>query len=197
MSKEPIIICLFVCIVVFGYYFYYIKPSNTDVSIQTSTLTKTNTVFTTVTSSTLVSVGDVAVFFPSIHNCSAQIIRLVDRANSTVRVAIYSFTLKNIANSLIRAKIRGVDVSMIMEPSQKSQYSQYDTLVKAGIPIVMDTGSGIMHDKVMIVDGKYVVTGSFNWSANAENENAENMLILSNPVAVTAYVEEWNRVHNR
>ena len=195
MSKTLVLAIVFICVFT-GAFFIYSKFS-TNSPTTTSTLTKTNTIFTVVTSSTLVSVGDVAVFFPSIHNCSAQIIRLADRANSTIRIAIYSFTLKNIANSLIRAKNRGVDVSMIMEPSQNSQYSQYDVLVGAGIPVVMDKGGGIMHDKVMIVDGKYVVTGSFNWSANAENENAENMLIISNPAVVDIYEEDWLRVFNR
>jgi phosphatidylserine/phosphatidylglycerophosphate/cardiolipin synthase-like enzyme len=53
-----------------------------------------------------------------------------------------------------------------------------------------------MHDKIMIVDGKIVLTGSFNWSNNAENENNENLLIITSTSLATTYENEFQKIWN-
>jgi phosphatidylserine/phosphatidylglycerophosphate/cardiolipin synthase-like enzyme len=53
-----------------------------------------------------------------------------------------------------------------------------------------------MHDKIMIVDGKVVLTGSFNWSNNAENENNENLLIITSTSLATTYENEFQKIWN-
>jgi phospholipase D len=150
----------------------------------------------TSTSTTIAGVeSEIWVYFPSIDNCSDKIIKLIDRANSTLRIEIYSFTLDNVGDAIIRAEKRGIDVKMIMEPEELSvSGSEYTKLQNAGISITVDKGPGIMHDKVMIVDSKYVVTGSFNWSNNAENQNAENMIIIKNPYVIQEFEQEWDRI---
>lgn len=166
-------------------------------SITPTTTNKTITTLPATTSNFTTTYGEVEiqVYFPSIDNCGDKIVKLLDRANSTIRIEIYSFTLDNIGDAIVRAEKRGIDVKIIMEPEELNiSGSEYTKLKNAGVNITVDNGPGIMHDKVAIVDSKYVVTGSFNWSSNAENQNAENMIIIKNPYIVQEFEQEWDRI---
>jgi phosphatidylserine/phosphatidylglycerophosphate/cardiolipin synthase-like enzyme len=51
----------------------------------------------------------------------------------------------------------------------------------------------IAHNKIIIVDEKIVLTGSFNFSKAAEERNAENLLIINNPEIAKLYIENWGK----
>jgi phosphatidylserine/phosphatidylglycerophosphate/cardiolipin synthase-like enzyme len=93
-----------------------------------------------------------------------------------------------------RAYRRGVDVKVVFEYEQISQYSEYEGLRSQSVHVRVDTHSGLMHDKVAVIDGKYVLTGSFNWSAAAQNDNNENLIILKSQSLATAYETEFQRI---
>ena len=136
---------------------------------------------------------NVKVFFSSHSNCSKEVIRLIDGANSTIYVAMYSFTSQDIAHALIRASSRNVKIGIIGEPTQKMADSMYSSVqTNSTIQVVFDAGSGIMHNKFMVVDGVYVTTGSFNWTNAAENDNAENMLSITDRNIAVLYKVEWD-----
>ena len=145
------------------------------------TFTTTSSQYATVTT-TVTSVqpsGEVAgVYFSPKGGCADQVAYWIGRANSSVHVLIYSFTLSNIGDALIQAKNKGVDVKVVFEKSQVSQYSQYFRLANAGLNVRNDTNPDLMHDKVAIIDGYIIITGSFNWSNAAESDNNENMAII-------------------
>lgn len=61
----------------------------------------------------------------------------------------------------------------------------------AGIPVLVDRPPGLMHDKVMIIDGEIVVTGSFNYTYSAEHRNVENLLVIRDPALAVQYVRHW------
>ena len=66
---------------------------------------------------------------------------------------------------------------------------------EAGIPVIIDTSSGTMHHKVIIIDDETVITGSYNFSKNAETRNSENLLIIKgNKEIARAYLDEFNRL---
>ena len=69
-----------------------------------------------------------------------------------------------------------------------------DFLVTSGIPTKIDAAHAIAHNKVMIVDGETVITGSFNSTKAAEEKNAENLLVIKDKVLATKYIENW-KVH--
>ena len=98
-------------------------------------------------------------------------------------MAAYAFTNEIIAKALIDAVKRGVKVSLVMDKSQTkgSQASLHDELEKAGTTIrLISPPGGIMHDKFIIVDGKKVEWGSYNYTGRAEDANFENATFLSN-----------------
>jgi len=141
--------------------------------------------------------GVMGVYFSPKGGCESQVIYWISRANVSIHILIYSFTLDSIGDALINASSRGADVKIVFEKSQISIYSEYNRLKTAGIPVRNDTNPDLMHDKVMIVDGTIVLTGSFNWSASAENDNNENLIIINSTFIASIYATEFQKIWNQ
>jgi phosphatidylserine/phosphatidylglycerophosphate/cardiolipin synthase-like enzyme len=119
----------------------------------------------------------------------------IESAHSTIRVAAYSFTSKPIAQALLADARRGVDVRVVVDKSNATaRYTAATFLANEGVPLRVDYRYAIMHDKFMVVDGQTVEEGSFNYTAVVEAKNAENVLVLHDPVVAQRYGEEWDRL---
>ena len=134
------------------------------------------------------------VYFSPNGGCEDQILYWIDRANSSIEILIYSFTLDSIGDALVEAHGRGVEVQVVFEVGQIIQSSEYWKLKEAGIDVRNDTNSGYMHDKIMIIDGVIVLTGSFNYSENAEETNNENLLVINSTIIATTYEDEFTKI---
>lgn len=138
---------------------------------------------------------------PTIHacftpgqNCTAEITAVIDAAKQSIFVQAYSFTSAPIATHLIAAKKRGVKVNVILDKSQRTQrYSASHFLVNQHIPCWIDYKPAIAHNKIMIIDEKEVITGSFNFTKAAQNKNAENLLIIHDAQLAHLYMKNWQR----
>jgi phosphatidylserine/phosphatidylglycerophosphate/cardiolipin synthase-like enzyme len=140
------------------------------------------------------AVRPVQVCFSPNGGCTEAIIKQIDDAKSKILIQAYSFTSTPIAKALLEAHKRGVKVEAILDKSQKTQnYSSATFLANSRIPTFIDSVHAIAHNKVMIIDGKIVITGSFNFTKAAESKNAENLLILQSPELAKLYTENWNR----
>ena len=132
------------------------------------------------------------VYFSPNGGCTDAIVREVDKAKSTVLVQAYSFTSYKIAKALLDAHKRGVKVEVILDKSQRGdQYSSADFLANSGIPTKIDAQHAIAHNKVMIIDGETVITGSFNFTKAAEESNAENLLVIHDRKVAERYTKNW------
>ncbi|MCX8170390.1 MAG: phospholipase D family protein [Candidatus Bathyarchaeota archaeon] len=134
------------------------------------------------------------IYFSPKGGCASAIINWIKRANSSIYILIYSFTLDSIGEALIEAYNRGVDVKAVFEKGQITQYSEYWRLRDAGIPVRNDTNPKSMHHKVMIIDGEIIITGSYNWSKTAEEENNENLIIIKDRDIARKYEEEFEKI---
>jgi len=136
---------------------------------------------------------DLHAFFSPNGGCTDAVVSAIDQARKNVLVQAYSFTSAPIAQALVNAKRRGVDVQVILDKSQRSErYSGATYLANEGIPVSIDSDHRIAHNKVMIIDGQTVITGSFNFTKSAESGNAENvLLILHAPELASKYAENW------
>jgi len=88
---------------------------------------------------------------------------------------------------------------VVMDYKQsEGRSSEKDFLISKGfnVKIAQQTGRGIMHNKFAIFDDKEVVTGSYNWTENAEKYNYENALFISDPEVVNKYIKEFERLEN-
>ena len=144
--------------------------------------------------------GTVQVAFTPWDNAEAMIVDGIRRAKQQILVQAFSFTSRTLANALIAAKRRGVDVQPIADRGQtfSGETSRIPDLVQAGIPVALEVRYQSAHNKVMVVDAGTadgaVITGSYNWTYAAQYKNAENVLILRhNPDAVNAYAGNWKR----
>ena len=134
----------------------------------------------------------IAVYFSPKGGCTEAIVEALGKARKSVLVQAYSFSSAPIAKALVSAKGRGVAVRVILDKSNvTAQYSSADFLAHAGIETVIDAKHEIAHNKVMIVDGETVITGSFNFTHAAEDYNAENLLVIHDASLAAKYTKNW------
>jgi len=138
--------------------------------------------------------NSIQVYFSPSDSPTAAIIEVLDNAKESVHVQAYSFTSAPIAAALKRAHDRGIAVKVILDKSQVSEkYTSATFLKRAGISIWIDRHHAIAHNKVMVVDGRTVITGSFNFTKSAEERNAENLLVIADEHIANQYLANWER----
>jgi phosphatidylserine/phosphatidylglycerophosphate/cardiolipin synthase-like enzyme len=134
----------------------------------------------------------VEVFFSPHGGATDAVVSALEHATNSVLVQAYSFTSAPIARALIDAQRRGLKVQVILDKSQRTEkYSEADFLKNEGVPTLIDSRHAIAHNKVMILDGYVVLTGSFNFTRAAEESNAENLLVINDPVLAKRYSDNW------
>jgi len=146
--------------------------------------------------------GTMQLAFTPWDNAEAMIIDGIRGAKQQILVQAFSFTSRALANALIAARKRGVDVQVMADREQTfaGEASRIPDLVQAGVPVVLEVRYQSAHNKVMVLDAgtadAAVITGSYNWTYAAQYKNAENVLILrGNPDVVNAYAANWRRHH--
>ncbi len=127
------------------------------------------------------------------QDCTGEIVEALAIAKHSIYVQAYSFTSKPIANALVTAKKRGVDVKVILDKSQykAEKYSASQFLDNQNVPVWIDSKPAIAHNKIMIIDESTVITGSFNFTKAAQDKNAENLLIIHNSELAKQYLVNW------
>lgn len=127
-----------------------------------------------------------------------KIIPLVRSAQSRIRFLAFSFTDYPLAAAMIQRAQQGVNVTGVMDKTQSGgEGSELATLFCAHIPVRQDGNPQFMHSKVIIVDDRYVITGSLNFSTSAEVSNDENVIIIDNPEIAHLYVQNFDRVYSQ
>jgi phosphatidylserine/phosphatidylglycerophosphate/cardiolipin synthase-like enzyme len=134
----------------------------------------------------------IEVYFSPHGGCTDAIVKELNKAQKTVLLQAFSFTSAPIAKAILNAHKRGVKVEVILDKSQRTQkYSSATFLYNSGIPVKIDAQHAIAHNKIMIIDGETVITGSFNFTKAAEENNAENLLVIRDKKLAERYIENW------
>jgi phosphatidylserine/phosphatidylglycerophosphate/cardiolipin synthase-like enzyme len=111
--------------------------------------------------------------------CQDAVVREVKKARREILVQAYSFTSDAITSALVEAKKRGVHVEILLDKSNEvERYSELRVFLDHGLAPLIDANHAIAHNKIMIVDQRTLITGSFNFTNQAEGENAENLLVI-------------------
>ena len=121
--------------------------------------------------------------------CTDVVVQEIKNARQEVLVLAYSFTSQPIAQALVDAKLRGLQVEIVLDHSnEKEEHTDLQFFVQQGLAPLIDPTHAIAHNKVIVIDHRTLITGSFNFTHQAENENAENLLVLKgHPALVAAY----------
>jgi phosphatidylserine/phosphatidylglycerophosphate/cardiolipin synthase-like enzyme len=138
------------------------------------------------------------VYFSPDDHPQAALVSLLNNAQSSIRFMAYSFTADPLGEA-IRARAKaGIRVSGVMDADQMRNNigTEYDAFRAAGLDVRLDGEPGLLHDKVMIVDEKVVVFGSYNFTASAEKYNDENIIVVHNPAIAAQYLQEFQRVYS-
>jgi phosphatidylserine/phosphatidylglycerophosphate/cardiolipin synthase-like enzyme len=121
----------------------------------------------------------VSVHFSPKGGCTQAVVGELQQARREVLVLAYSFTSRPITEALLEASRRGVKVKVVLDHSnEKEPHTDLPYLLEHGMEPLIDPHHAIAHNKVMVIDGATVLTGSFNFTHQAEHENAENLLVL-------------------
>ena len=135
--------------------------------------------------------------FTPAQSCVGPIIEAINRAKAEIRVQAYGFTSQPIASALVTAHERGIDVAVILDKSNDPVTRRDDesdaTLISAfGVPVFIDYRPAIAHNKVMIIDRRLVITGSYNFTSAADRRNAENVTFIESTDVAGRFLANWN-----
>lgn len=105
----------------------------------------------------------------------------INRAQKYIYVPMFFFTHTKYSQDLINAHNRGVKVKVILDAtSARTGYSKHEIMRMAGIPVKIENWGGKMHEKSLIIDDKYLLIGSMNFTSGAHYQNDENSLLIEN-----------------
>ncbi len=126
------------------------------------------------------------------------VVKSINSAQKSICMATYSFTSKPVAEALIHAKGRGVDIKIVSDAKANgSKYTATKFLANHGVNVRLNGNYPIMHNKFIVIDDKTVETGSFNYSQAAAAKNAENVIVIwNNSTVASKYASECNRLFN-
>ena len=141
---------------------------------------------------TLGSAQVLGVYFTPPSGAGKALVRWIDEARQDVVVQAYGFTHNAIAQALLRAHERGVRVQVLLDQKSSSTNRYVIELLQAArVDLRFDGEHAIAHNKVMVIDQRIVVTGSFNFTNSADTRNAENVLVLESPALAARYHANW------
>ncbi len=146
----------------------------------------------------------VQVRFSPKGGCADLVVNAIHDAEESIYVAAYTFHLEPMIDALLKAKERGVKVCILLD---KGEYNRKWKKNNAGVLcdkmeqlkakadyMFIYNKSAYSHDKVLIIDEKSVVTGSFNFDENAEQKNFENVMYIKNDSGLAKkYLDHWRR----
>jgi phosphatidylserine/phosphatidylglycerophosphate/cardiolipin synthase-like enzyme len=131
---------------------------------------------------------------PALENA---IVPLVNSATESIRFMTFSFTDYPLADTMSQRFKAGVDVAGVFETvGSETDAAELKTLMCRSVPVKQDGNSNFLHHKVIVVDERIVITGSMNYSTNAEESNDENVIIIDNADIARLYLQEFERVWN-
>jgi phosphatidylserine/phosphatidylglycerophosphate/cardiolipin synthase-like enzyme len=129
--------------------------------------------------------------FQDIQN---RILAALDKARVSIRVVMAWFTNETLLKQLVEKSKQGIDLQVAIYDDGVNKKHGVDLsqlphkLIKRGIR------GGLMHDKFCVIDNQVVITGSYNWTDNAEFRNDENVTVERDPEQATRFSEEFRRL---
>jgi len=134
----------------------------------------------------------IEIYFSPGGGCTEAMLKEMRAAKKSILVQAYWFTSPIIAKALVDAHKRGVKVEVILDKSRTDRdHTQADVLAQAGVPTLIDGKHVTAHNKVIVVDGEVVITGSFNFTSQSEDQNAENLLVIRDKAIADKFTTNW------
>ena len=144
------------------------------------------------------ALAKIEVYFSLYDDPESIIIKNIDNAKEFINIAMYTFTDREIAQAIIKARDRGVNIKIYLDRSQvNAKYSKSRYFLNNGIESIrISSNNYIMHNKFAVIDNKIVITGSYNWTASAGERNDENLLVIDDKNIIKKYQNQFNNLWN-
>jgi phosphatidylserine/phosphatidylglycerophosphate/cardiolipin synthase-like enzyme len=141
----------------------------------------------------------VEVAFSPEDEIAKRFLALITDAQESIFFMAYSFTSDEIGEAIRQRAADGLTVRGVMDGGQinSNTGSEYELLVQAGVDVRKDESAGLMHYKAIIIDRSIVITGSYNFTASAEERNDENVVILHSGEAAAKYLQEFQKIYDQ
>ena len=125
-----------------------------------------------------------------------KLVKYISMAKKSIDLCIFSFTNDDLANEILEAHKRGVKCRIITDDeAMKGKGADTQRMADGGIPCRTDRAETYhMHNKFMIVDQTFLVTGSFNWTFQAGKSNQENVIVVDGKYYIEKYHQEFNKL---
>lgn len=124
-----------------------------------------------------------------------KVLAEVNQAQESIHFMVFSFTDDDLGTLIIQKAAAGVLVEGIFESTGAStEYSECNRLLQSGISVMLDGNPRVFHHKVIVIDGETVIFGSFNFTANADKQNDENILIIHDAGLAQQFEMEYQRM---
>nr|XP_056722607.1 mitochondrial cardiolipin hydrolase [Euleptes europaea] len=125
----------------------------------------------------------------------ARLLARLLSARRSLELCVFAFSSQQLSRAVLLLHRRGVRVRVVTDADYMAlQGSQIGVLRRAGIQVRHDQDSGYMHHKFAIIDQRWLLTGSLNWTAQAIQHNRENVLILEDAECVKLFLEEFEKI---
>lgn len=145
---------------------------------------------------TRIGAAQVAVFFSPQDGVAQHVLDRLAAARRSIRFLAFSYTAAPIAEAMIARARAGVSVGGVVEAQNATgNNAAFAALQAAGIDVLLDGNCYILHHKLIVIDERTVITGSYNFTNSAEQSNDESLVIVDDAALARAYLEEFARVY--
>lgn len=140
--------------------------------------------------------AQVEVYFAPEDGASRRIVELLRQAQRGVDFMAFSFTSEPLAAAMAESVQAGVPIRGLMDISGANAVgSEFANLIESGVDVRRMEAEGRMHHKVILIDDELVITGSYNFTRSAEEQNDENLLVIHHPGLTEQYLIEFSRLY--
>lgn len=141
--------------------------------------------------------AEIEVLFPMEVNIRDALLKEIETLSETLDLALYEITSADLVQTLVKAKERGVKIRVVTDSKQaRMKSSRVSFLIKRGISVKTLGGKekGSMNHRFAILDGRKVITGSYDWSKGSARGDYESILIIQENELADSYQKEFERL---
>ncbi|HXI17634.1 MAG TPA: phospholipase D-like domain-containing protein, partial [Chloroflexota bacterium] len=145
--------------------------------------------------SVTIGTSRIETYFAAEEDPSERLVQLIRGAQTKIDFLAFSYTQDALGQAMIERSRAGIKVRGVFERTgSETRFSEFGAMKSAGLEVYQDGSPYVMHHKVIVVDDRYTVFGSFNFSDNAADDNDENLLIVDDPTFSRAFLAEVDRM---
>src|SRR6185369_9775361 len=138
----------------------------------------------------------IEVYFSPEDGVAKHVLQRLAAAKHSIHFMTFSYTSSAIADAMVAKVKAGLVVHGVFESQNAGGTgSAFSRLKQGGVDVLEDGNCYILHHKVIVIDARTVITGSYNFTTSAERDNDENLVIVDDPNLARTYIEEFERVY--